>query len=71
MGEISRGGHPDPNPDLSKSREGHPESRDEKVQRNWPKKLGKVKDIPTLPDFRLKIRESRDWPRFIPNYLEI
>ena len=25
MGEISRGGHPDPNPDLSKSRGGHPD----------------------------------------------
>ena len=34
-------------------------------------KLGKVRDILTLPDFRLKIGESRDWSRFIPNYLEI
>ena len=25
MGEISRGGHPDPNPDLSKSQGGHPD----------------------------------------------
>ena len=25
MGEISRGGHPDPNSDLSKSRVGHPD----------------------------------------------
>ena len=24
MGEISRGGHPNPDPDLSKSRGGHP-----------------------------------------------
>ena len=34
-------------------------------------KSGKVEDIPTLPNFRLKIGESRDWPRFIPNCLEI
>ena len=33
--------------------------------------MGKVEDIPTLPGFRLKIGESRDWPRFIPNYLTI
>ena len=71
LGRGNRGGLCDLDPDLSKSRGGHPESRDEKVQRNWPKKLGKVMDIPTLPDFRLKIGESWDWPRFIPNCLEI
>ena len=31
---------------------------------------GKVKDIATLPNFRLKIGESRHWPRFIPNCLK-
>ena len=34
-------------------------------------KSRKVEDIPTLPNFRLKIGESQDWPRFIPNCLEI
>ena len=34
MDMENRGGLPDPDPDLSKSRGGHPESRDEKVGEN-------------------------------------
>ena len=69
LGEISRGGHPDFWEKSGRVEICHPESRDEKVGMSL--KLGKVEDIPTLPDFRLKIRESRDWPRFILNCPEI
>ena len=32
-------------------------------------KSGKVEDIPTLPDFWLKVGESQDWPRLSSNGL--
>ena len=60
----NRGGLPDPDPDLLESRDGLPElikfSRQVGKSRG---KSGKVGEIPTFPDFLLKIGKSRDVTR--------
>ena len=38
--------------------------------KSWDKSWDKLRPIPTLPDLRLKIGETRDWPRYFPNCLE-
>ena len=74
MGGEDRGGLPDLDPDLSKSRGGNPESRDEKVGGEsgyipiYPDVFGQKKSgkVEIYPDFGLKNREESRISRLSP-----
>ena len=58
MGEIDRHGRPNFSQKLGRVGIG----RLDLSQKSGRGQSGKAEDIPTLPDFRLKIGEGQDWP---------